>query len=388
MPSAVAFAGNARHGAGGQGEFLRQMASVLGGRDGAVIYARDPGPIPNGVTVPRGLAARAALAAIRSTPLVRGRDDWTTLVDDLDFDAGVARRRGPAGIFDGVMGQCAMAAAAARRDGAALVVTSLNTHVDALADVVDRERARAGAAAASFVHPAMRRRARREIAMADWIRVPSSRAAESFASRGVDPGRIAIVPLAVDLAHFRPAPVREGAFRVLSVATIDVRKGAHYLLEAFTTAALRGAELEIIGGTGSRWARGLMARYTSRHPGITVRQADVLRVPALDTYGRASVIVHAAVEDGFGLVVPQALASGRPVIVTDATGASELVTDGVNGFVVPAGSASAIREKLELLASDRAMLHEMSVRAPAAVAHLGYPAFREAVLAFYQKVSA
>lgn len=388
MTDTVAFAGNARHGAGGQGEFLRQMAAALGGRDGAVIYARDPGPIPNGVAVPRGLAARAALAAIRSVPIVRGRDDWTTLVDDRDFDAGVARRWRRTAIFDGVMGQCARSAAAARRAGAVIVLTSLNTHIDALATVFERERARAGAAVPSFVHPAMRRRARREIAMADWIRVPSSHAAESFADKGVDPARIAIVPLAVDLTHFQPVPVREEGFRVLSVATVDARKGAHYLLEAFTTAALAGAELEIIGGTGSRWARALMAQNTRGPHAITLRYADVLRAPASETYGRASVLVHAALEDGFGLVVPQALACGRPVIVTDATGASELVTDGVNGFVVPAGSASAIREKLELLASDRDLLRRMSARAPDAVAHLGYPAFREAVLAFYQKVSA
>ncbi|MBA3949312.1 MAG: hypothetical protein H0X44_05135, partial [Acidobacteria bacterium] len=151
MPETVAFAGNARYGAGGQGEFLRQMTAALGGRAGAVIYARDPGPIPNGVAVPRGTAARAALAAIRSVPWVRGRDDWTTLIDDRDFDAGVARLRGRASIFDGVMGQCAISAAAARRDGAALVVTSLNTHIDALSEVLDRERARTRAAAPSFV---------------------------------------------------------------------------------------------------------------------------------------------------------------------------------------------------------------------------------------------
>lgn len=388
MPETIAFAGNARYGAGGQGEFLRQMTAALGGREGAVVYARDPGPIANGVAVPRGMATRAALAAIRSVPRLRGRDDWTTLIDDRDFDAGVARRRGRASIFDGVMGQCAISAAAARRDGAVIVVTSLNTHIDALAEVIDRERARTGSGAPSFVHPAMRRRARREIAMADWIRVPSSRAAESFAARGVHPARIAIVPPAVDLAHFQPVPVRDGVFRVMSVATIDPRKGAHYLLEAFTTAALPGAELEMVGGTGSRWARALMARYTRDHRHITVRNADVFGVPPSETYGRASVLVHAAIEDGFGLVVAQAMASGRPVIVTDASGASELVTDGVNGFVVPAGSAAAIREKLELLASDPALLQRMSWAAPAAVAHLGYPAFGEAVLAFYRKVSA
>lgn len=388
MRDTVAFAGNARYGAGGQGEFLRQMAAALGAREGATIYARDPGPSSNGVTVPHAAAARAALAGLRSLPWLRGRDDWATLIDDRDFDAGVARLCRPVSIFDGIMGQCATAAAAARRRGASVVITSLNTHIDALAGVLERERARAGVTAPSFVHPGMQRRARREIALADWIRVPSSRAAESFAGRGVDAARIHVIRPAVDLAHFRPVPVQSGPFRVLAVASIDVRKGPQYLLEAFCTARFHGAELELIGGTGSRWARALMERYMRGHANITLRQADVMQVPAAATYGRASILVHAAVEDGYGLVVAQALASGRPVIVTDAAGASELVTDGVNGFVVPAGSAAAIREKLELLADDRALLQRMSEQAPVAVAHLGYDAFSEAVLAFYRKVAA
>jgi glycosyltransferase involved in cell wall biosynthesis len=175
---------------------------------------------------------------------------------------------------------------------------------------------------------------------------------------------------------------------VLAVASIDLRKGPHYLLEAFSTARLRGAELELIGGTGSRWARALIERYTRAHANITLRQADVMTEPVSSTYGRASILVHAAVEDGYGLVVAQALASGRPVIVTDASGASELIADGVNGFVVPAGSASAIREKLELLAGDPDLLQRLSAQAPGSVAHLGYEAFREAVLAFYQKAAA
>ena len=384
----VVFAGNARYGAGGQGEFLRQMAVTLGGREGAALYARDPGPVANGIAVPPGAAARAALRLLRSVPGLRARDDWATLIDDRDFDAGVARALGRVSLFDGVMGQCATSAAAAKRDGAAVVLTSLNTHIDALAAVLERERDRAGASAPSFVHPAMQQRARREIALADWVRVPSSRAAESFASRGVDAGRIHVIRPAVDLAHFKPVPLSDGRFRVLAVASLDLRKGAHYLLEAFSTARIANAELELIGGTGSRWARALLERYMRAHANITLRHADVMKEPAATTYGRASILVHAAVEDGYGLVVPQALACGRPVIVSDAAGASELVTDGVNGFVVPSGSAAAIREKLELLGSDRGLLHHMAEQAPRSVAHLGYDTFSEAVLAFYGKVAA
>jgi len=385
---AVAFAGNAEAGRGGQGEFLRQMAFTLDAHPAAAVYARDPGACRAGITVPRQGWSRAVLSALRRVPRLRGRDDWTTLIDDLDFDAGVARRLGAVSIFDGIMGQAELASAAARRRGAALVVTSLNTHIDALASVIEQERARTRGAPRSFVHPRMQRRARRQIAMADWIRTPSRRAAGSFVERGADPSRVKVIRPGVDLTHFHPQPPRaDGPFRVLAVTSVDLRKGAHHLLESFVAARLPNAELEIIGGTGSRWARDLVARSMRGRANITLRHADVMCVPVSETYGRASVLVHAALEDGFGLVVAQALASGRPVIVTDATGASELVEDGVNGFVVPAGSAAAIREKLELLASDAALARRMCEQAPRAVARLGYDTFAAAVLAFYREIA-
>ena len=78
----VVFAGNARYGAGGQGEFLRQMAATLGGREGAALYARDPGPVANGIAVPRGASARAALRLLRSVPGLRGRDDFIDIALD------------------------------------------------------------------------------------------------------------------------------------------------------------------------------------------------------------------------------------------------------------------------------------------------------------------
>jgi len=365
------------------------MAAALDGLPDTRVYARDPGPHAGGVRVPPRALSRAARAGLAAVPGLRARDDWAALLYDDDFDAVMARLLEPVCLFDGVMGQCVKTAAVARRRGAATIVTSLNTHIDHLVEALDRERARIGGAARSFVHPEAARRARRQIAEADWIRVNSAHAARSFVRRGADPSRVRVIHPAVDLTHFTPQPLAEGrSLQVLAVGSIDMRKGPHYLLEAFAEARLPGARLEIIGGTGSRWARRLIARYIGSGIALVVRHVDVGTVPASETYGRASVLVHAAIEDGWGLVVPQALACGRPVVVTSASGAAELVTDGVDGFVVPPASPAAIRDRLELLQSDPALLARMSAAAPRAVAGLGYGAFARDVRAFYEEAAA
>ena len=385
----AAFLANAVWGIGGQGEFLRQMALALDPIPGARVYCRRGRPDHvRDVALPfRPGVRRLAFSLLRGTPVLRRRVDWLTLLADVDFDRRVARRLGAVGLdlVDGVMGQCRLTFERARPRARALVLTSLNTHIDHLASVLEAEHRRIGFTGPSFIHPRMRRRALREIALADWVRVTSDLARRTFVERGSRADRVVVIRPAVDLDHFRPQPVGAGPFRVMAVSSIEPRKGIHYLLQAFADAALPDAELVLVGGTGDRWSRRMVARY-ARQDRVRIAFADVTRAPVTDTYGTASVVVHPALEDGYGLVIAQALASGRPVVASRGAGASELVQHGVNGFLVEPGSARGIADALRALAGDRALLAKMSAAAPAAVRGLGYPEFGRQVRRFYRTV--
>jgi glycosyltransferase involved in cell wall biosynthesis len=67
---------------------------------------------------------------------------------------------------------------------------------------------------------------------------------------------------------------------------------------------------------------------------VSMHGADVLCVPSR--------------YDGWGLVVPEGLASGLPVIATDRMGAAlEFVENGRNGWLIPAGDGSAVNAMRE-----------------------------------------
>lgn len=63
----------------------------------------------------------------------------------------------------------------------------------------------------------------------------------------------------------------------------------------------------------------------------------------------------------FGLVVAEAMASGTPVIVSSAGSLPELVENGVNGLVFRDGDAEDLRKKIQLIVTDKKMIHEMGI---------------------------
>ena len=65
-------------------------------------------------------------------------------------------------------------------------------------------------------------------------------------------------------------------------------------------------------------------------------------------------------EEGLALEIAQALACGCPVIATEHTGARDLFTHGVEGFIVPIRSPARITQYLQKITDDGALLEQMS----------------------------
>jgi glycosyltransferase involved in cell wall biosynthesis len=382
----VCYAANAVSARGGQGEYLRQVIYALDQLPQSKVLSRGgPSGLATSIDIPFKGWRASCFRALQRTPVLRGRQDLLTLLSDVDFDSRVRDQVGGVKLFNGVMGQCAETFEFLSRQHVPLVLTALNTHIDNVAKLLEEEHRLLGVQAPSYIHPAMRSRSRREIERASVIHAVSQLSKESFVERGAPDEKIEVVLPAVDLSYFRPVAKQDDTFRVLSVCTIDPRKGAYYLLQAFEKAAIPGSELVMIGATGDRWSKQMLAQFTSRMANIRVQSANVFHDPIESTFGQASVMVHPAIEDGFALAVGQAMACGRPVITTRSTGASELIADGVNGYVLESRDVDGLVDRLRLLARDRCLLDRMSAAAPQAVAHLGYPEFAKNMTRLYTR---
>jgi glycosyltransferase involved in cell wall biosynthesis len=75
--------------------------------------------------------------------------------------------------------------------------------------------------------------------------------------------------------------------------------------------------------------------------------------------------VQPSVAEGLGRSLIEAMCLAKPVIVTEKGGSKELVSEGINGYVVPAKSPKALAEKIELCYHNRhqlAGMGEMSLK--------------------------
>jgi glycosyltransferase involved in cell wall biosynthesis len=66
-----------------------------------------------------------------------------------------------------------------------------------------------------------------------------------------------------------------------------------------------------------------------------------------EAFRNASVLVLPSLEEGFGLVIPQALNCGLPCIVSDRVGAQDLIMNHENGSIFPALNTEALATELQ-----------------------------------------
>ncbi|HEY9647162.1 MAG TPA: glycosyltransferase family 4 protein [Chroococcidiopsis sp.] len=180
-----------------------------------------------------------------------------------------------------------------------------------------------------------------ELQLADHIIVASSMTRRSLLAEGVPPERISVIPYGAPLDYFQPRTKSDRQFRALFVGRVGPRKGVHYLLPAWQRLALPDAELLLVGI--NEFPAGWLAPYDHN-----LRYCPSVPHASLNGYySAASVLVLPSLMEGFGLVLLEAMACGIPVITTPNTAGPDILTDGVDGFIVPIRTEEQLAEKLE-----------------------------------------
>ncbi|HEX4961541.1 MAG TPA: glycosyltransferase family 4 protein [Thermoanaerobaculia bacterium] len=185
-----------------------------------------------------------------------------------------------------------------------------------------------------------------EIALADHVLTVSELARQTYLEAGVPPEKVHAVDLGADLELFAPVPGEEPAedgFAFLFAGATIRRKGFDLLLQAFdrVAAAEPAARLRIAGPRGDL-GHLLDGRAPDRIAFLGPRTQGELATELR----RADCLVLPSRNDSYAMVVPEALASGLPVLISEMVGAKGLVTEGKTGWIVPVEDADALAERM------------------------------------------
>ncbi|MGC1309742.1 MAG: glycosyltransferase family 4 protein [Phormidesmis sp.] len=220
---------------------------------------------------------------------------------------------------------------------------------------------------------------RQEWQLADVVIANSAFTKKSYVAAGVPEEKIYVVPCgAPPVCQSATAEYSRDSSAPTSflwAGTFSVRKGAHYLLDAWQKLNPgKAAKLQILG------AMGLPESLLRNMPDSISISGTVPRSELYPIYQQADVLVFPTLCDGFGMVVTEAFAHGLPVITTDRAGAADLVEHGVNGLIVPAGDADAIAEAMDWCIMHPVELKQMRKAALATAAKWQWSDYRHSLI--------
>lgn len=268
------------------------------------------------------------------------------LWQDHGFDRWVGAHLEACDFIHAMPGQCLDTFRAARRRGIRTVLNHATGPVRDWVRIMEPEYARASLRledacpydAAYFAREA------EEYALSDWHCAASTIVRDQLVAGGIPRENVWVVPYGADQRLFfagKSPPPRE--FRIVFAGQAGLRKGIRTLLDALALAGRETWRVDFYGAVLAE-VRADLAAYRGRTP--LKFHGPVSQAQLGEAFRRSSVLVLPSLEEGFGLVVPQALSCGVPCIVSDRVGAKDLIRPGDNGSIFAVKDASALAAEL------------------------------------------
>jgi glycosyltransferase involved in cell wall biosynthesis len=159
---------------------------------------------------------------------------------------------------------------------------------------------------------------------------------------------------------------RKGPLNILFVGAVIPRKELHNLINALEQVPAEDWSLKVAGmlDMDEVYVRRICRRIEEARLQDRIRLLGTVSDADLEKLMREShLLVVPSSYEGFGIVYLEGMAFGLPSIASDAGGAKEVITDNVNGFLVPPGDPLRLRDHIVNLVRDRERLLAMSIAA-------------------------
>ena len=200
----------------------------------------------------------------------------------------------------------------------------------------------------------------KEYELADYISIPSQFVMNSFLEHGVSKDKLFLNPYGASTFFKRTEDNKKNKkFTIVYLGTSCIRKGVNYLLESIQNLNINKINYEVLFiGKVEDEMKSIIADFNTTNCKFIgfVNHYDLPKI-----LSNCDVAIHPSIEEGMSMVTLQLLACGVPVIATFNTGASEVVKNDYNGYIVEIRKPQAIADKIEYLYSNPELLKQMKL---------------------------
>jgi phosphatidylinositol alpha-mannosyltransferase len=208
--------------------------------------------------------------------------------------------------------------------------------------------------------------------------------------RAYFPADYTIIPNGVDTKHFRGdvpplEKFNDGRPNVLFVGRMEKRKGFDYLLKAYSQVKREFPDCRLIAvGPGTR-LRSKYEKQVKQNGLRDVHFAGYANYSELPGYYRTADIVcfPATGRESFGIVLLEAMATGRPIIASHIAGYASIFSHGVEGLAVPPKNPDRLAEAITTLMRNEKLRQEMGQRGRLRALEYNWETLARRVLNFY-----
>jgi len=201
-------------------------------------------------------------------------------------------------------------------------------------------------------------KALQEYEESDFIFCLSNYVSKTFVDRGIPPQKIVTVPSGIDINRFQPGEKLDSVFRIVYCGALCIKKGTHLLLKTFHELNLPASELLLIGSMLDE-IKTFLSKYSKNVRHIPY----VSNLELKKFYAQGTVFILPSLEEGLAKVVMESMACGLPVIASENTGARDVITEGVDGYMVPVGDTEALKNAILLFYENPELREQMSQQA-------------------------
>jgi glycosyltransferase involved in cell wall biosynthesis len=205
------------------------------------------------------------------------------------------------------------------------------------------------------------RRREQEWALADCVVVNSEFCRQALVRQGVSAEKLVVIPLCYEpedrekaqggreeVSNARP-------LKILFLGQVILRKGIQYLMEAAKLLRKENIHFDVVGPIG------ISDKAVKAAPPNMTFHGRAGRKRAEAWYQQSDLFVLPTLSDGFAITQIEAMAHGLPVITTPNCG--EIVTDGIDGFIIPVRDAEALAKAFARYVGNPGLLHAQQAAA-------------------------